>query len=233
MYLRLIQRDKKSALLAIVLGIFCYIGYVCKEIFLAFLIADILMSLLFCLFGITVQYIYHKKSKRFAKKVIVGMLIFTSVVSCIYGLRWNRKFYKTDRDSVEKVLDLQSFLKSDDECKSVLYITHETGIVSFVKYMDSYFDEVGLLYVVDEEDLIPETFEGEYYITADNSHLMEATYKGEYEAPKEFSYIIIENDCNRQDVVLQNVELVDELCTDDYSVYKNLDKERITWKANE
>lgn len=194
-------------------------------------VAGIFMSLLFCLFGITVHYIYHKKSKLFAKKILVGMLIFTSVVSCIYGLRWNRRFYKADRDSVEKVLDLQSFLKSDDECKSVLYITHELGIVSFVKYMDSYFDEVELLYVVDEEDLIPEVIDDEYVISAKDSHLMEATYKGKYEAPEEFSYIIVENDCKRKDAVLQNVERVDEISTDEYVVYKNLDKERITWVA--
>ncbi len=189
------------------------------------------MSSLFCVFGIIVHYIYSKKSKLLAKKILVCALIFTSLVSCIYGLRWNRRFYKADKDGVENVLKLESYFKADSECKAVLYITYGLGIRSFVKYMDSYFDEVGLLYVVDEADLIPETFDGECTVYAKDSHLKEATYKGVYEAPEEFSYIVVENDCKRQDVLLQNVERVDEISTDEYTVYKNHEKEKITWEA--
>lgn len=196
-------------------------------------IAGILMSFLFCMFGIVVHYIYRKKSKLLAKKVLVGALIFTSVISCLYGMRWNRKYYKADKVRTENVLKLESYFKADDECKSVIYITYGLGIRSFVKYMDSYFDEVSLLYVVDEADLIPEVIEREYSITAKDSHLLEATYKGEYEAPEEFSYIIVENDCARQDVELQNVERIEEVSTDEYTVYKNMDRRNLTWMKKE
>ncbi len=88
-YLWMVNREKNSYILSIVLGIICYIGYSTKEVFLAILLGIVLFELVFPI----LEYLFNKqegcrlRDGYKAKKWVQVALVFASFVAVYFIIK--------------------------------------------------------------------------------------------------------------------------------------------------
>lgn len=88
-YLWMVNREKKSYILSIILGIICYIGYSTKEVFLAVLLGVVVFELLFPIS----EHLFNKKEGRKlrdnykAKKLVQMAIVVVSFVAVYFIIK--------------------------------------------------------------------------------------------------------------------------------------------------
>ena len=186
------------------------------------IIAGVLMAALAVMF----YRVYTRKGKTSAQKYFVCVLLIATIGLNLAAGTVINYAYHVDAGTVNEVVRINRYFAGDDR-SNVLYLNYgraKDRYDYFNRYVDTYMERRHHFYVVRDEDLT-ETINGSS-INVENitlkTDLRRSFLTNVYEDIHGIDYIMLENSNSAGQRKLANVERVEELCGEHFTVYRNL-----------
>ena len=170
-------------------------------------------------------YLFIRPKKIFS--ILYSFLIIVALCNNVIGIVKISRAYSADLSWIDSVNKMNIFF-NDSSNKNILYVTSNQGMTQGTRYIDTYFELVENLYIVDVTML--DTGNEQLPIGELNGH--EPIYNQPYKKVDSIDYIIVESTVNSQQLNLINIKKLDSLCSQHYAVYENLDPTLLSFKVS-
>ena len=187
------------------------------------IIAGVLVAVLAMMF----YSVYTRRGKVSAQRFFAGVLLAATIGLNFAAGTVIDYAYHVDAGTVNEVVRINRYFAGDDS-SNVLYLNYgrpKDRYDYFNRYVDTYMERRHHFYVVRDEDLT-ETINGNS-INVENitlkTDLRSHFLTNVYEDIHGIDYIMLENSNSAGQRKLANVERVEELCGEHFTVYRNLD----------
>ena len=174
--------------------------------------------------------IYIKGKKKWAIAFFTTCLAVVITFGNYATVKLVHKNYDANAEAVNEVLIINSYFDEFNWNPKILYLTDGKTISKLSKYMDTYNDNTTNLYYVD--DSLITDFDAKDTLLVSETEFRESVWNNVYSNIDTIDYIILENNIDLGFNQLVNVELVEDISGDYYSVYKNLDSSVIGLEIN-
>ena len=173
--------------------------------------------------------------KRKSIAIIFSMCVFTVICLTNNCLAYQilHKAYNVNKEAVEEAEAISRYFQEKGEYGTILYLTDGEKINKQSRIMDTYMDATKNLLFISSSDICG--MDAKEEISVNSFEFKESLWKNNYGNMTNVDYIIVENPNDN----LANVEKIDEISGDTFTVYKNLDSEKIynrqttNWLAKE
>lgn len=193
-----------------------------QYIYLGALLANTLIVI--CIF----LYVILLKKKKIANGFLIALIIIVCMANNYVSFDNVYLAYKIDATLVDEAVAIDSWVDELDGDFKILYLTDETRMNNLSKAIDTYVDATEHVMYVDSSAI--SCIELGNSMPVSQMEFREQIWNDLYPNENSVDYIIVENTTGCANRELTNVQIVETLCGENFTVYRNLDPSAISVK---